>query len=122
MDRVDCAATYPEKQALVKSGAVVLSFVGEKNRYDRRGPALGSPLQRWQVMHIGVYCACIRVYMKVTREQRRYPFPELRPLRFFPLSVRSRVSIWVLAYSRNRPSITEGGEFSGSRPKVKAGG
>ena len=40
----------------------------------------------------------------------------------FALSVRSRVSIWVLAYSRIVPSIRDSGEFSGcpaqARPAV----
>lgn len=67
-------------------------------------------------MHIGVYS---RVYTCVYKSYQRaeaLSIPRIAAVALFSLSVRSRVSIWVLAYSRNILSITESGEFSGSRP------
>ena len=36
-------------------------------------------------MHIGVYCACVRVYKKLTREQRRCSIPRIAAVALFYL-------------------------------------
>lgn len=65
------------------------------------------------------YRCVLRVYTCVQESYQRaeaLSIPRIAAVALFPFSVRSRVSIWLLAYSRNVPSITESGEFSGSRP------
>ena len=76
-------------------------------------------------MHIGVYsrvytCVCKQ---KLPEKQRRLPIPRIAAVALFSLLLASDLVFrsGSLPIAENVPSITESGEFSGSRPG-QAGG